>query len=140
VKLRARVWNKPDVGKKGIADTAGGKFLIDGTTGVWRGIWSRSEEIRKVLRRELRRLGWDTTKIKVTELRSPDLPEAKQGEFFVNIGYLRGLEPNALYQILRAQPSYCGRKKILSVIAKLPERVEALRGSGLLDDQMEAAA
>lgn len=125
MKLRARIWQRPDIGKKGIADTAGGKFLIDGTTGVWREMLSSSRRIERVLAAELRRLGWPTRKIKVTELRTPDLPEEKPGAFFVNVGHLRGLDPNALYQALRSLPSYCGHKKILSAIGKLPERVEA---------------
>ncbi len=82
--------------------------------------------VREDIARALDRCGWPTTKLKVRQHGDPPV-------FYVNIGYLRGLDPDALYKILCALPAKCGVKKIFAAIEKLPERVE----SGLL---AEAAA
>jgi hypothetical protein len=64
---------------------------------------------------ELKRLGWPTKKLKVRE---------RGGKLYVNIGYLRGLEPGALFAVLKSLPDRCGGRAVLEAIQKLPERVE----------------
>jgi hypothetical protein len=85
---------------------------------------SRAEEIEKVFAAEFKRCGWGSAKCKVTEIRALDLPPEKAGNFFLNLGYLRGLDPEAAYAALKALPDKCGHRRVLEAISKLPERVE----------------
>jgi hypothetical protein len=75
------------------------------------------EAIQHSLFHEIARLGWSTNKLKVRSYGNPPT-------YFVNIGYLRGLDPDALYAVLKGLPNKCGHKKIFAAIQKLPEQVE----------------
>jgi|ERR1700680_3433595 len=78
------------------------------------------EKIAMTLKVELRRCAWPTTKFKVRGFNEP----GQKSTYFVNIGHLRGLDPNALYQTLRALPDKCGARRIMAAIERLPEQVE----------------
>lgn len=76
----------------------------------------RAEKLHVVIDRELIRLGCKTRKLKVRQF----------GEsFFVNLWYLRGLEPLALVETLKKLPNRCGLRAVMRAIEKLPERAEA---------------
>jgi hypothetical protein len=75
----------------------------------------KADGIRDQIFAQLKRCGWPTRTLKV---------RAFGERFFVNIGFLRGLDPAALYEVLRALPNQCGHKKVLAAIEKLPEQVE----------------
>jgi hypothetical protein len=87
----------------------------------------KTEQIRDAIFSQLSRCGWPTHKLKVRAFGDPPV-------FYVNIGYLRGLDPDALFSLLvgtyerkgetlKLCPDKCGHKRVLEVISKLPERV-----------------
>jgi hypothetical protein len=85
---------------------------------------SNCDVIAKILLGEFRRCGWPTAKVKVVEKRAPELPPNERGVFYLNLGFLRGLDPDAVYAVLKTLPDKCGHRALLARIAKLPERVE----------------
>jgi hypothetical protein len=97
---------------------------------------SDAERIKMVLMAELLRCGCPTRKLKVREvgdqtpLISDQASASAARTFFVNIWFLRGLDPDALYQILRTLPNKCGVLRVISAIEDLPERVEAASAQG----------
>src|ERR1043165_9229669 len=123
-KLKCRVWDRPEFGKKAIAHTATGPFIIDGTTGTWRRAMTRSQMIEKTLRELFARKGWVPRTMKVNEFRAADLAQDEPGVFYLNIGYLRGLDPQAVANAIAVLPDKCGHRRIMLAISKLPERVE----------------
>ena len=82
----------------------------------------KAEMIEHAIGEELRRLDWPTHKMKVREFGRA---------FYLNIGFLRGLNPQTAYDELKKLPSRCGHKRILEVLKKLPERVESGAWAGL---------
>jgi hypothetical protein len=123
-KLKCRTWKRPPIGEKWIAHTGRGSFIIDGTTGSWRSALTRSQMAEKFLRQLFARKGWVPRTIKVNEFRAADLAQDQPGAFYLNIGYLRGLDPQAVANAIAILPDKCGHRRIMLAIAKVPERVE----------------
>jgi hypothetical protein len=124
VKRTVRTWDRPELGKKAIARTSNGAYQVDGTSGIWTRLRGSAELLARALQAEFKRCGWPTAKVKVIEVRSLLLAPNERGVFYLNLGFLRGLDPDAVYAALKALPDKCGHRALLERIGKLPERVE----------------
>jgi hypothetical protein len=73
-----------------------------------------SEQLVKVFRVTFNRLGWAARTVKVQQYGK---------RFFLNVGALRGLDPQAAMNALQVLPDKCGARRIMAALVKLPEQV-----------------
>lgn len=99
---------------------------------------SQTDQVRDVLLLEFKRCGFKPKSIKVVEVRREGAEPNERGAFYLNIGYLRGLDPDEVYRTLRATqldgagngkivrrfPDQCGQRKVFEALARLEQRVE----------------
>jgi hypothetical protein len=69
-----------------------------------------------VIDAELKRCGVHTRKVKIRKF---------SGILYLNIFYLRGLDPDFALTNLKQLPNYCGVKRVISELSQLEERVES---------------
>jgi hypothetical protein len=136
------VWDRPEEGTKSIVMTGAGltgrrKYVVDGTTGTWTKLRGHGEQIGDALRKEFSRCGFKPKNLKVIEVRRPVGPPNERGAFYLNLGYLRGLDPDEVWRLLHAVtvngagktvrrfPDRCGHRKVFEALARLEQRVEA---------------
>jgi hypothetical protein len=148
--MKFRVWDRPKEGTKAVVMTGVGlidrkKFVIDGTTGTWTKLRGNTEEIADALRKVFARCGFRPKNLKVIEVRRLGAQPNERGAFYLNIGYLRGLDPDEVYRLLlstqlngagkmvRKFPDRCGHRKVFEALGRLEQRIElppvANRGS-----------
>jgi hypothetical protein len=131
-----RVWARPNRGEKALATTGNGQqYVIDGTSGTWRRTTTSCDRIEAFLRAEFQRCGFSPRHLKVREVRGQFQKPEERGAFYVNLGYLRGLDPDELFRLListvekkgktvRRFPDNCGQRRVLEAISRLQQRVE----------------
>jgi hypothetical protein len=154
-KVRVRVWDRPEKGVKAIAMTGSGligrrKYVIDGTSGTWTRLPSNAERVREMLLLEFKRCGFVPKTFKVIEVRREGAEPNERGAFYLNFGYLRGLDPDEVWRLLhevrgqrseirsgkkltapvRRFPDNCGGRVVIEALARLEQRVE--RAPGLM--------
>jgi hypothetical protein len=131
-KISVRTWDRPHPGERSIARTSDGEYMIDGDTGRATRVRGSAEQIRDQLLVAFSRLGFKPKSIKVIEVKREAAPPNERGAFYLNLGYLRGLDPDEVYRLLhevrsgvRRFPDRCGQRKVFEALARLEQRVEA---------------
>lgn len=95
-----------------------------------------TEQIADALRKEFARCGFKPKNLKVIEVRREGAEPNERGAFYLNLGYLRGLDPDEVWRMLheaqpnskgtnvRRFPDQCGHRKVFEALARLEQRVE----------------
>lgn len=123
--MKVKVALDPDLAKPKSASAARTIYAPDGylfVKGRGRMLVRQREKAELYLvaiKAELERCGVHTRKVKVREFKGPG-----GSAFYLNIFYLRGLDPAGALGVLRELPSRCGLKCAMTALEQLPERVE----------------
>jgi hypothetical protein len=104
------------------------------------------DRIKQALLVEFKRCGFVPKNFKVIEVKRDGAGPDERGAFYLNFGYLRGLDPDEVYRLLQERvakrsrqtgrghtttesvrrfPDNCGGRVIMAALARLNQRVEA---------------
>jgi hypothetical protein len=120
-----------------------------------------ADQIRDMLLKEFARCGFKPKNCKVVEVKSEFATANPSGggrgasAFYLNLGYLRGLDPDEVWRLLhettgkkqfaragfyeeRRFPDLCGGRKVIEAIARLEQRVERPPAMMAPDESEEA--
>jgi hypothetical protein len=111
-----------------------------------------TELIANELMAAFARRGFKPNKLKVIEVRREGAPPNERGAFYLNIGYLRGLDPDEVWRLLHAAslnrkgkmsprfPDQCGQRKVFEALARLEQRIERPPALMLAEETARRAA
>jgi hypothetical protein len=133
--MRQRRDSKPRVIRSGGFETPWDRGGMSSGRGPLIRKKSTTEQVTKVLLAEFKRCGWFPNNLKVIEVRGEFQKPEERGAFYLNLGYIRGLDPDEVWrllndsklngkgQLIRRFPDKCGHRVLLEAIARLPQRV-----------------